>query len=122
LFQPRFAPLVEAGTKTTTIRKAPKRAIRAGDVLDLRTWIGKPYRSKQRKLRMATCTSVKPIEIDQFHGLVWLGEGFGQTLLTKRQADRLARGDGFLDRADMAVWFERTHGLPFTGVLIEWRT
>ena len=28
--------------------------------------------------------------------------------------------DGFEDAGDMAAWFEKTHGLPFEGTLIEW--
>ena len=122
LFQPRFAPLVEAGSKTSTIRPVPKRAIRAGDVLDLRTWTGKPYRSKQRKLREAFCTAVTPIELCfiRHRLLVWL-RGAKPKHLSRSAIETLARRDGFSDAAEMADWFENAHGLPFEGVLIKWQ-
>jgi hypothetical protein len=120
LFQPRFAPLVEAGAKLQTIRPLRKRPVQSGDVLDLRTWTGAPYRSPQRKLREVVCTRTAQIEIDSLRGLVWIGEGFESELLTRRQADRFAQRDGFKGRGEMADWFEAMHGLPFAGVLIEW--
>jgi hypothetical protein len=48
MFQPRFAPLVEAGTKTQTIRPVRRRPIVVGDELSLRAWTGLPYRSPQQ--------------------------------------------------------------------------
>jgi len=33
---------------------------------------------------------------------------------------RLARLDGFKSAAAMFDWFEKTHGLPFEGLLIRW--
>lgn len=80
LFQRRFAPLVESGAKLQTIRLPRKRTIHAGDTLSLRTWTGAPYRSKQRPLRTATCTAVRPIVIDSY----W-------------NDDETARADGFED-------------------------
>lgn len=116
LFQPRFADLVESGAKPHTIRPVRKRPIHVGDTLDLRAWSGLPYRSKQRKLRVAICTAVTSIEVDRLKGLVWRD----RELLERGVADALARRDGFRDRGDMADWFESMHGLPFHGVLIEW--
>jgi hypothetical protein len=117
LFQPRFASLVESGAKTTTIRPTPKRPIRVGDVLDLRTWTGQPYRSKQRKLREAVCTAVRSIEMDCIGGLTWLSHVSNYV----EAAEKVARREGFADRRDMIRWFKETHGFPFKGVLIEWQ-
>lgn len=116
LFQSRFADLVESGVKPHTIRPERKRPIHVGDTLDLRAWSGLPYRSKQRKLRIAVCLTVREIEVNKLKGLISL-EG---DLLTRMKADMLALSDGFRDRGDMADWFENMHGLPFKGVLIEW--
>ena len=32
----------------------------------------------------------------------------------------LARADGFVNWTELAVWFEKTHGLDFNGLLIRW--
>ena len=37
-----------------------------------------------------------------------------------KDLDRLAVKDGFSNWRDLVKWFEREHGLPFTGILIEW--
>lgn len=120
MFKPCFADLVQGWSKSTTIRPKRKREVRVGDVLDLRRWVGAPYRSKQRRIHEATCVEVRPIEIDRVKGLVWLDRRRSQRLLTAAQADALARGDGFTDRAEMIDWFERKHGLPFKGTLYRW--
>lgn len=114
LFQSRFADLVASGQKPHTIRPERKRLIHVGDTLDLRVWSGLPYRSKQRKLRVAVCTSVQPVILHNC--TMWIAKA----PLLDADADRLAQRDGFANRGDMFLWFEKTHGLPFCGVLIEW--
>jgi len=116
MFQSRFAEPVATGTKPHTIRPQRAEPIRVGDLLDLRAWKGKAYRSKQRKLRVAKVTGVSPIEIDNCEGLIWRGE----YLMTAAEADAFAQRDGFFDRCEMVDWFKNMHGLPFKGVLIEW--
>lgn len=122
LFQPRFAPAVESGAKLHTIRPLPKRLPRSGDTISLRAWKGKSYRSKQRILREATVTSVEGIIIHadgvEFSPgtprCYWLGEGRAGT------RDIFAWNDGFRDWLDMKTWFQATHRLPFTGIIIYW--
>jgi hypothetical protein len=72
MFQDRFAELVRGGDKCQTIRWSAR--CRPGDVLSLRRWTGKPYRSKQETLREAVCTAVSPVAMHglPFHG--WLIE------------------------------------------------
>lgn len=118
-FQPRFAPLVESGRKPHTIRGERKRPIQAGDLLSLRQWTGRPYMSPQRVLRpLLPCQSVTPVAVS------WSNTGrpihLAGDLLLPAQAEALAIADGFASSADMMEWFERTHGLPFYGVLIRW--
>lgn len=118
-FQPRFAPLVESGRKLHTIRGERKKPIKPGDLLSLRQWTGRPYMSPQRLLRQPTpCIAVTPIRVS------WTDTGrpilLDVDILTPDQATALAIGDGFASSADMVAWFERTHGLPFHGVLIRW--
>lgn len=130
MLQGRFVPLVESGSKTTTIRGTPKREIRVGDVIDFRTWMGKPYRSKQRKIREVTVTRVRTIEIITLAGrrcaggvAVWVFfDEFPFEMLWGGKASReFAKADGFSSIADLAQWFHLTHGKQFNGVLIEWK-
>jgi hypothetical protein len=38
----------------------------------------------------------------------------------KRCTIRAFRRDGFTNWAEMRDWFDQLHGLPFSGLLIEW--
>ena len=111
LFQPRFAALVESGLKLQTVRPVPKRMPKPGDTISLRAWTGAPYRSKQRVLREATIVGVDEVRIDRATIAV------GGTL---RLLETFASQDGFASFAEMRDWFQATHGLPFTGILITW--
>lgn len=114
MFAPRFAPLVESGAKSHTVRPDPKRMPKPGDAISLRAWTEKPYRSKQRVLREAVIESVQEIAIygDSIH--------IGERRLSREQREAFARADGFTDFADLAQWFRSTHDLPFHGILISW--
>ncbi len=65
LFKPRFAKLVKAGKKLQTIRPLPNRIPRSGDTLSLRTWKGKPYRSKQRLILETNVDAIKVVYITE---------------------------------------------------------
>lgn len=119
MFQSRSAPLVESGLKRQTIRPKRKHPIRPGDTLSLRTWSGKPYRSKQRVIRPATsCNSVRGVAIfpnrDKTEACM-LVDGYNWT-----DHESMAKADGFANWKDMWTWFANTHGLPFEGDLITW--
>ena len=113
LFQPRFAEMVKAGTKTQTIRC--KARCKVGDKLSLRMWTGKPYRSKQETLKEVVCTGVYIVSVELFGYQVNGGE------YDSVSPDEFAQADGFKDFGEMALWFGITHGLPFSGELITWR-
>lgn len=36
------------------------------------------------------------------------------------EMEAFARADGFADLEALLAWFRAEHGLPFTGILIEW--
>lgn len=112
MFKPQFAGMVEDGDKLQTVRPTPERMPKAGDRISLRTWTGKPYRSKQRILREATITKVARVEITE--------TGIAVNSLAE-PCDDFARADGFLDFFEFADWFRNTHGLPFEGIVIYWR-
>lgn len=121
-FKPRFAPLVEAGKKTQTIRPVPKRKQdmpKVGQEISLRTWTGRPYASKQRVLRSGIITSVSRVRIGKKSVAIF----FNGTRLSVLQEylDGFAVDDGFRNWAEMREWFAAEHGLPFAGILIQWK-
>lgn len=68
LFQPRFEPLILAGTKTTTIRPTRRDGrprARSGEQVSLRVWSGLPYRSPQREVGQALVTEVSGVIISR---------------------------------------------------------
>lgn len=109
MFQDRFAGKVRDGTKPHTIRKTAR--CKPGDVLSLRRWTGKPYRSKQETLRVETCLSVEPVRVSND------GVSVGGRWV---DAEQIAKADGFVDFGEMVLWFGMTHGLPCDGALIRW--
>lgn len=115
MFQPRFAALVRSGAKRTTIRPFRKIPIKVGDDLSLREWTDKPYRSKQITIRTAICRDI-PIILIFRSGMVAI-DGWA---MTTSQSRHIARRDGFDSTQQMVNWFQETHGLPFSGVLIKW--
>jgi hypothetical protein len=115
MFMPQFAPLVESGVKPHTVRKTPKRMPQPGDLISLRTWTGKPYRSKQRVLRESVITKVEPVTFLRLHRVA-----FGDGILNCEDELAFAKADGFESPAAMFKWFEDTHGLPFSGIVIHW--
>lgn len=121
LFQPQFADQVSTLIKRQTIRQRAR--CKAGDELSLRQWSGLPYRSKQKQLRDAvTCKLVQPVRLytvpwhrcDPPKFQIQVGDE------NIKDTDAFARADGFPSAAIMHEWFDRTHGLPFTGELITW--
>lgn len=120
LCQRRFVPLILAGTKACTIRGERKRAIRAGDLLDLRAWRGAPYRSKQKKLRVVIVLDVLPITITTGEKMERLEVTVSGRRLTPFEIAYLSIRDGFAHFVHFAQFFHETHGPVFRGQLIKW--
>lgn len=117
MFMPQFAGKVRDGTKIQTIRPKPKRRADTpipGDIVDCRMWQGEPYRSKQTKLREEEITLVARVSLAE--GCLYIGK----MELSKVEANRFARQDGFKNFREMQDWFWKTHELPFRGLLISW--
>lgn len=133
MFQPRFAALVESGAKLQTIRPWRVRMIDVGDVLDLRTWTGLPYRSKQRKLREAMVCEKKPVLINVDEGRSYrmtnVCLGYDTTGIGSAAVEALARADGFSDAEEFYAFFTDAYTtrtqfglkLNFHGQLIRWQ-
>ena len=116
MFKPQFAPLVEAGIKLQTVRPTPKRMPRPGDRISLRCWLGKPYRSKQRTLRVAEVSKVESIRIADSGISIYDGKGIGYVA----DPESFAKLDGFGSWPEMKEWFAKEHSMPFVGVVIHW--
>jgi hypothetical protein len=130
LFKPRFADMVRRGVKTQTVRPVPKRMPAAGDLIECRYWSGKPYRSKQEWCAEGRIVRVCQAIVCEHEILI--GEGIegapmGGGVVVERWAsgefpdkEEFARADGFDSWEEMREWFRVEHGLPFTGILIQW--
>ena len=120
-FQKRFAPLVESGQKRQTIR-AHRRDGRPNATIGGRLYLYTGMRTKGcRKLGEAICTRVRSIEIFKGTLGIFYIQTKGQLLSASgKEANRLARADGFNHASEMCRWIEETHGLPFHGVVIGW--
>lgn len=124
MFQPQFAEAVRERKKRQTIRPAPKRMPRKGDILAARRWTGLPYRSRQETLVEATIVHVEPVGIERGHLMLGDGEAFREYWLayptSRLMMDEFARWDGFHCWDALELWFLRTHDLPFSGIVISW--
>lgn len=117
-FQGQFAPKVESGVKPHTIRalRADGRDPLPGDTLHL--YYG--LRTKGvRLLRREVCEyahdiMIQPSAGNQHHVLL-VGHPLDQAGI-----EQLARFDGFNSADEFVRYFEKAHGLPFTGLLIGW--
>jgi hypothetical protein len=126
-FKAQFADDVELERKCRSIRAPRKdgRNPKRGDKLQLYTGM---RQAGCRKLRDATVTRVRPVEIDHL-GITLDGRKLyaGDAPAYQGGPDPeawdgdFARADGFDAFQDMLEFFEKTHGLPFHGFLIEWR-
>lgn len=111
MFKPEFAELVRKGKKCQTIRPTPKRMPEVGDVVSLRCWADKPYRSKHVILGAGRINEVAVVDITE-NGIVVNSYA--------EPGDDIARADGFGNFFEMLEWFEREHGFPFEGILLRW--
>jgi hypothetical protein len=125
-FKTEFADDVEDGRKRRSIRAARKdgRNPKPGDTLQLYTGM----RQKGcRKLGEAKCIRVRPVKIDCL-GITLDGRrlycgdapAYAGGVDPEHYDSDFARADGFRTFQDMRDFFEREHGLPFNGFMIEW--
>ncbi len=128
-FKARFAPFIEDGSKTHTIRATRKVAPRVGEVCHCYTGL---RQKGARLLGRWPCVKVQDIIIE------WLAVEFGMSILITidgvelddAEANALAFADGFRSRGvrdalgEMQSYWHRLHGadaFPFHGQIIHWR-
>ena len=119
-FKAQFAPAIENGWKTQTIRSKRERHAHPGEMLQLYT--GMRTAQCRKICEDVRCTGVQAIEITfdtegEIEGI--LCDGFDVPDL-----DAFALQDGFADASDMADFWRRNNGqrrnTGFKGVLIDW--
>jgi hypothetical protein len=125
-FKLDLAPLVEGGEKLRTIRRRTKREIKPGDLIRCFSWLGTPYRSKQREIGRFEITRVLDIVIGRDSVLLSEDSATGTfwrvIAVESWDLDKFARLDGIQSYSEMKDFFRTTYGrLPFRGVLIEWK-
>lgn len=117
-FKERFAPLVESGLKPHTIRacRIDGRDPLPGDILHMYTgW----STQAARLLRTEPCQYTIEITIQPSAGNVH-HVLLGGKPLDQHDIEVLATVDGFKGATEFVQFFEKTYGLPFTGLLIGW--
>lgn len=120
LFVPRFAPPIRAGTKRGTLRTPNARSpFRAGETISLRTWSGKPYRSRQQEIvPPVVCSCVSDVALG-FRGRqpeIYVGN----RRLSPAEAEAFVRADGFECAEDFHAYWHAKGVLTWRGNLIEW--
>lgn len=111
-FSPQFAPLVEAKTKTQTIRRSARCSV--GDRLQL-------YTGQRTKACRKLVTPDPVCSVVTYVGLRKDDITLGNVNHAPRDFDDFARADGFMDYDEMWKWFsQRYETLSFTGHLIKW--
>lgn len=118
-FEARFADDVATGLKTQSVRASNRFTI--GDPVFLFTGM---RTKKCRRLGDGWVTQLAIVKISEVVGESEFDGGFsvvvGGEMLGPITGDRFARADGFKDAIELCEWFRETHGLPFTGYLVEW--
>lgn len=121
-FKKQFADDVRDGFKRQTVRadrKDGRPHAKVGDTIKLYTGM----RTKSCELLAeATVTRIARVRIDTTSMSI-NGHSLPSTIHSRdcEQTDNeFAEADGFESFMDMADWFEKTHGLPFEGTLIQW--
>lgn len=127
-FQPRFAALVESGSKTQTIRRHRiNRHARPGEEVQLYTGMRTP---DCRLLARGVCVDTAEVCISLKSNVLSLAPLAGDDGATERcetpaSLDEFARADGFASWSEMQAWFSDQYGAndpnAFIGVLIRWR-
>jgi hypothetical protein len=119
MFKKRFVEPIIRGRKRHTIRRNRKIPIPIGDLLSLRHWEGKGYRSPQVTFGSGICVSVLPILV-AFHS-VRINET--TVIATSEHLNAFAWSDGFDDWNDLMAYYRAEKiRLPFDNAeLIEWR-
>ena len=117
-----FKDKIISGEKRQTIRSVRKFPIKEGDILYM-YW---KQRSQTEREKLGEAKCIKLLEIKIFNDEVRIKDEslFYQscTYASIESLNKFAIADGFNNWQELIKFFESTHGLPFTGVLIQWNS
>jgi hypothetical protein len=125
MFDKRFAEQIRDGSKRSTIRPKQKsvdkngrkrKVITVGDEVDAMQWSGAAYRTPMDHIRRLKITEVIELSINED-----LQIRMGTTLLELDERWQLSTQEGFASPAEMLSYIKQTYGVPFEGVLLEWK-
>ena len=117
-FQSRFEHAVATGRKRQTIRQWRKdgRIPKPGQTAHLFVLM----RTKAcRRIGRAPIVSVDEVRLMAHRG-GWLAIKVNGRVLSREIVQAFVRADGFANEQEMRVFFAKTYGLPFDGLLIAW--
>jgi hypothetical protein len=120
MFYPRFVEPIRSGRKRQTIRPSTRGA-KPGDMIALRAWSGKAYRSKQTPIiepRKCIAVSAVHVQVDVWRNTI--GVSVNGVFLDHDAVCRFVRADGFSCVSDMADYYASKKVDDFAGFLIEW--
>ena len=106
MFRRRFRKPIVAGVKDQTLRAPRKRKTKVGDLISIREWTGKPYRSTQRRYAWGRCVYSGSALIHVYPG-AGVHVSLDGRVLRPAEVERFARRDGFEGAADFALWYLR---------------
>ncbi len=117
--------LIEKKQLRAWIRKPSKSEWEPSETTALRVWEAKPFGSKQIgianiKIRSVVSIRIEKTSIIKCDSVVGLWRD--NIMLTRVQANSVARECGFRNAVEMAEWLREGNGgrLPIEGELIEW--
>jgi len=118
-FKKQFGAMVESGEKRQTIRAYRKdhRDPKVGDVLYFYVGV---RTAASRAIGRSICTEVVDILIGASGDVAFIGPDGREMTLHVENEDWFAQRDGFDDHAGFVDFFKKTHGLPFSGLMIRW--
>lgn len=131
-FKERFAPLVQEGSKTHTIRARRKLTPKAGETCHCYTGL---RQKGARLLGRWRCTRVEDIRIEaEYYRIgrevlpVWLRIWIEGAMLTESEMNQICWQDGFRGESpwmEFSSFWQKEHGkraasLSFQGVIIHW--
>jgi hypothetical protein len=107
-----FLEAAMSGLKIHTIRENQKGYYRDGDVVEVRQWSGKPYRSKQERTGLVFKIGVEPIRLGQVRGIADDASGGCWSFR------KIARNDGLSTEAFVDWFFPNGQKEPWIGSVI----
>ncbi len=119
-FRKQFAPHIQDGTKTGTIRKDRKRHAKAGEPIQL--YQGMRTKYCRKIIPDPICLGVYPVRLEfNLKRMTAITIGEARWMLHRHGFDLFAQKDGFKDMEEMHAFWVKENGIEtFNGCWIRW--